>query len=94
MSGDQRAAHREKGDAHNKNDVRPLYLGEGNSDCQGILQDETDMSEITIQPDGRVYVFGASRQVLELLESLSPTDQKLQRVLGRIRKHQPVELKR
>ena len=62
------------------------------SDRQVILQDETDVSEITIQPDGRVFVFGASRQVLELLESLSPTDQKLRRVVEEIRNLQRVEV--
>ena len=29
--------------------------------------DETAMSEITILPDGRVFVLGASLQVLEIL---------------------------
>ena len=36
--------------------------------------DETAMSEITILPDGRVFVLGASLQVLEILEVLSPED--------------------
>ncbi len=38
------------------------------------LDDETAVSEITILPDGRVFVLGASRQVLEILEVLSPKD--------------------
>jgi hypothetical protein len=84
-----RGANREKGDAHNKSDVRPLFLGQAVSGCQGILQDETDVSEITIQPDGRIYVFGASRQVLELLETLNPVDRKLQRVLEVTRRGKP-----
>jgi hypothetical protein len=32
--------------------------------------DESDLSEITILPDGRVYAFGITRQVTELLHSL------------------------
>ncbi len=36
--------------------------------------DETAVSEITILQDGRVFVLGASRQVLEILEVLSPED--------------------
>lgn len=30
--------------------------------------DETAISEITIAPDGRIYIFGASRQVLQALD--------------------------
>jgi hypothetical protein len=38
--------------------------------------DESDLSEITILPDGRVYAFGITRQVTELLHSLEsrPTE--------------------
>jgi len=36
--------------------------------------DETAVSEITILPDGRVFVLGASRQVLEILTVLDPGD--------------------
>ena len=39
--------------------------------------DETHVTEITIQPDGRVYVFGLSRPVLELLATLRPDDPRL-----------------
>jgi hypothetical protein len=42
------------------------------------LEDETLMTEITIQPDGRVFVFGASQPVLEVLRSLQPRCPKLQ----------------
>jgi hypothetical protein len=48
--------------------------------------DETDITEITIQPDGRVYVFGTSRGVLEVLEDLRPDDAKLRRLLGHVRR--------
>lgn len=47
--------------------------------------DETLVTEITIRPDGRVYVFGTSRQALEVLEQLRPGDPKLLRLLGRVR---------
>ena len=50
------------------------------------LVDETSISEITIQPDGRVYVFGTSRQLLEVLEELCPDDLRLGRLLVRVRK--------
>jgi hypothetical protein len=33
-------------------------------------EDESSLSEISILPDGRVYLFGASRQVLELLQAI------------------------
>jgi hypothetical protein len=39
--------------------------------------DETTITEITIQPDGRIYVFGASRQILAVLSDLCPGDQTL-----------------
>jgi hypothetical protein len=32
-----------------------------------VLTDETSMSDISIGPDGRIYVFGASAAVLEAL---------------------------
>ena len=40
----------------------------------GLLGDETSLTEITIGPDGRVFVFGASRQVLEALNQLAFVD--------------------
>lgn len=45
--------------------------------------DQTALSEITILPDGRVFVLGASRQVLEILEVLSPEDAALKHRLSR-----------
>jgi hypothetical protein len=47
--------------------------------------DETLITEITIQPDGRVFVFGTSRQVLEVLESINPNDPRLNRLLAHVR---------
>jgi hypothetical protein len=46
------------------------------------LADETVLTEITIQPDGRVYVFGASREVLEVLDLISPHDSRLRAILA------------
>ena len=34
--------------------------------------DETAMTEIMIHPDGRIFVFGLSREVAEILHSLCP----------------------
>src|SRR5258706_7989370 len=45
--------------------------------------DETEMTEITIQPDGRVYVFGASLPILQILQSLQPNDPRIVAILGR-----------
>jgi hypothetical protein len=39
--------------------------------------DESDLSEITILPDGRVYAFGITRQVVDLLKSLESRDDAL-----------------
>lgn len=36
------------------------------------LTDETAMTEIMIHPDGRIFVFGLSREVAEILRSLCP----------------------
>jgi hypothetical protein len=36
--------------------------------------DETAISEITIGPDGRIYVFGASYEVLQIIERLASHD--------------------
>ena len=43
--------------------------------------DETEMTEITIQPDGRVYVFGASLPILQILQSLQPNDLRISAIL-------------
>ena len=52
---------------------------------QDLLDEETSITELTIDPNGRVYVFGASREVLELLESLEPGNPRLATLLGAIR---------
>lgn len=43
--------------------------------------EESAISEITILPDGRVFILGASRQVLETLAALNPRDANLNRRL-------------
>jgi hypothetical protein len=43
-------------------------------------EDETTMTEITILPDGRLYVFGMSRPVLEMLRSLETGNPRLERL--------------
>jgi hypothetical protein len=54
--------------------------------------EETLTTEITILPDGRVYVFGLSLQVLELLEDLSPRDPLVKKRLEALREEmQPDE---
>jgi hypothetical protein len=50
-----------------------------------VAEDETALTEITILPDGRVYVFGMSQPVLEILGGLRPADPRLRRLLERVR---------
>jgi hypothetical protein len=52
---------------------------------QTDISDESLMTEIFIQPDGRVYVFGTSRPVLEVLESLEPKSDMVQRLLATVK---------
>jgi hypothetical protein len=47
-----------------------------------LAEDETTITEITIQPDGRIYVFGTSRQVLDVLADLDPRPSKLNTILA------------
>jgi hypothetical protein len=42
-----------------------------------VDDDETSISEISIAPNGRIYVFGASYDVLQLLEGLASRDSEL-----------------
>jgi hypothetical protein len=44
--------------------------------------DESMVTEITIQPDGRVYVFGMSRPVLEILGHLEPDNERIRVLLA------------
>jgi hypothetical protein len=52
---------------------------------RNVLQDETAMTDITIGPDGRVYIFGASMPVLEVLEAAGLGGENLRRRLDRLR---------
>lgn len=49
------------------------------------MDDETAITEITFLPDGRLCLFGASREILELLGSLDLGDQALNDRLSVIR---------
>lgn len=51
----------------------------------GVSEEETDLSEITILPDGRVYVLGASDRLLEALAVLNPNDAALGQRLKQVR---------
>jgi hypothetical protein len=53
--------------------------------CPDSIEDENTMTEITVQPDGRVFVFGTSRNVLDILIGLNPRSSKLNRLIGRVR---------
>jgi hypothetical protein len=50
------------------------------------LDNEKNTTELTIAPDGRVFVFGTSRPILEVLAALQPHDEKVQRLLEHVRK--------
>ena len=52
---------------------------------QNVPQDETAITDITIGPDGRVYIFGASMPVLEVLEAAGLGGTILRRRLDRLR---------
>ena len=51
----------------------------------GILQDETTVTDITIGADGRIFVFGTSRQVIELLADFQPGNARLGVLLNCLR---------
>jgi hypothetical protein len=50
-----------------------------------VLDNEKNVTELTIAPDGRIFVFGTSRPILEVLAALQPADEKLARLLGHVR---------
>jgi hypothetical protein len=50
-----------------------------------ILQEETTITEISIRPDGRIFVFGTSRQVLDVLERLNPQSPVIRQILDGVR---------
>ncbi|QEH38705.1 hypothetical protein OJF2_73110 [Aquisphaera giovannonii] len=46
--------------------------------------DESAESEITIQPDGRIFAFGITATMAEVLGKLPTRDDRTRRLLGRI----------
>ena len=54
--------------------------------------DETNVTELEIGPDGRIYVFGASVKVLEILESLREHDDAMLKRLERSRCKQQIPI--
>jgi hypothetical protein len=48
--------------------------------------EETSITEINLLPDGRICVFGSSREVLEILESLELGDPTLDARVEHIRR--------
>jgi hypothetical protein len=56
---------------------------------EGVLlnaDDETSITEISFLPDGRICVFGSSREVLEVLESLELGDPELDARIEHLRR--------
>lgn len=60
------------------------------SSADFAIDPETLTTEITITPDGRVFVFGTSRPVLELLEKLQPGDARVRLLLEQVRGSEPL----
>jgi hypothetical protein len=48
--------------------------------------DESAESEITIQPDGRVFAFGITGPLAAVLATIPTSDERMKRLLGRIRR--------
>jgi hypothetical protein len=48
------------------------------------IQDETSISEITIAPDGRIFLFGLSRPLLEMCAELNFTSPDLPQRIARL----------
>ena len=48
------------------------------------LDDETKVTELMITPDGRIYAFGLSDRVAELLAELAPHELSLQQRIAAI----------
>src|SRR4051812_13903352 len=46
------------------------------------LDNEKNVTELTIAPDGRVFAFGTSRPILEVLEALRPDDRRVGALLA------------
>ena len=50
------------------------------------IEDETAITEITIQPDGRIYVFGLSLEVAQALSGLCPPGHAIEPTGGQVQK--------
>jgi hypothetical protein len=48
------------------------------------LIDESAESEITIQPDGRIFAFGITPQLVEVLATIPMADDRARRLLERL----------
>lgn len=55
-------------------------------ECGSLCDDESAITEITFLPDGRLCLFGASREVLDLLGSLNLGDAALDSRLAAVRR--------
>ena len=49
-----------------------------------IEDEESAITEITIAPDGRIFVFGLSRPVIDILDRLHPNDSRLKQLVHRV----------
>ena len=59
--------------------------------------DETGVTDIQLMPDGRIYLFGASEQILQLLDDLQLADAEVRSRLQVNRSHdtqRPTRLKK
>jgi hypothetical protein len=55
-----------------------------------LANDEMNLTELEIGPDGRVYVFGASQEVLQILDAIRNRDESIRQRLERIPGHHSV----
>jgi hypothetical protein len=54
------------------------------------IHEETEITELTIGCDGRIYVFGLSQQILEVLKAIAPIDPTVLRLSAHVQKVQQV----
>ena len=55
------------------------------SRARAQLDNENNVTDLTIAPDGRVFAFGTSRSVLEVLAALRPDDERVRALLSHVR---------
>jgi hypothetical protein len=56
-----------------------------------VIQEETSITEITIGPDGRLFVFGLSRPILEMCADLNFTSPDLQQRIACLQNGEDIE---